>query len=78
MKGVHAKGARRTWVADDIDAALKATAGITGDAAGDQGAPASSSFGPVTWVVACLGASVFTIGMVRRSRRGRASGQVSS
>jgi hypothetical protein len=78
LKGVHAKGARRTWVAEDIDSALQSPAGVTGETAGEQDAPVFSPFGPITWIFAGLGASVFTIGLVRRARRGQASGEVSS
>lgn len=76
LKGVHAKGARRTWVAEDIDSALRSPAGISSDASGQQ--EASSPFGPITWIFAGLGASVFTVGFVRRARRVRPSGDASS
>lgn len=75
LKGVHAKGARRTWVAEDIDSALQSPAGVTGET-GD--APVFSPFGPITWIFAGLGASAFTIGLVRRARRSQPSGEVSS
>lgn len=78
LKGVHAKGARRAWVAEDIDSVLRSTAGITGQGPGEQDASVFSLFGAGTWLLAGLAASVFTIGFVRRSRRGRASGQLSS
>ena len=78
LKGVHAKGARRTWVAEDIDSALRSPAGITSQAPGEQDASGSSPFGPITWLIAGLGASVFTIGFARRARRGQPSGGVSS
>jgi hypothetical protein len=78
LKGVHAKGARRTWVAEDIDSALQSPAGVTGEAAGEQDAPVFSPFDPITWIFAGLGASVFTIALVRRARRGQPSGEVSS
>ena len=78
LKGVHAKGARRTWIAEDIDSALRSQAGITSQTPGEQDGSAFSPFGPITWLFAGLGASVFTIGFVRRARRSRASGKVSS
>lgn len=78
LKGVHAKGARRTWVAEDINLALQSPANVTGEAAGEQDASVFSPFGPFTWVFAGLGASVFTIGLVRRARRSRTSGEISS
>jgi len=77
LKGVHAKGARRTWVAEDIDSALQSPAGVTGET-GEHDAPVFSPFGPITWIFAGLGASVFTIGLIRRARRGQPSGEVSS
>jgi len=69
LKGVHAKGARRTWVGEDIDSALRSSAGITGQTSEEQ-STAGKPFGGITWLFAGLGgASVFTIGLVRRSRR---------
>ncbi len=76
LKGVHAKGARRTWIAEDIDSALRSPAG-TGQTPGEQDGSVFSPFGPLSWLFAGLGAAVFTIGLVRRARRGRASGKVS-
>ena len=78
LKGVHAKGARRPWIAEDIDSALRSPAVITGQAPGEQDGSLFSAFGPITWIFAGLGASVFTIGFVRRARRGHGSGKVSS
>ena len=78
LKGVHAKGARRSWIAEDIDAALRSTAGITSQTRGEQDGSVFSPFGPITWLFAGLGASVFAIGFVRRARRGHSSGKVSS
>ena len=78
LKGVHAKGARRTWVAEDIESALRSPAGITGQTSEEQGASVASSFGPISWILAGLGASVFTIGFIRRARRGQHSGEVST
>jgi hypothetical protein len=77
LKGVHARGARRQWIASDIDAALRTTAGLTSETSDptDTGSP----FGPITWLLAGLGASVFTVRFVAaRSRRGNASGGVPS
>lgn len=73
LKGVHASGARRTLVAADIDSALQSPAGVTGETEGQQDAAGFSPFGPITWIFAGLGASVFTIGLARRARRGHIS-----
>jgi len=78
LKGAHARGVRRAWVAEDIDSALRSPASVTGQTAGEQDSPLSSLFGPTTWILAGLGASVFTIGFVRRARRGQASAEISS
>jgi len=78
MKGVHARGVRRTLVAQDIDAALKSTAGITSEETAEPDAPVFPPFGRITWLIAGLGVSVFAIGFVRRLRQGRQSGQVST
>ncbi|MEK6322010.1 MAG: hypothetical protein AABN33_10035 [Acidobacteriota bacterium] len=72
LKGVHAKGARRSWIAAEIDSALQTPAGLTSDAPSKDDASSTPSFGPITLLVAGLGASVFTIGFVTRSRRGTA------
>ena len=77
LKGVHAKGARRTWIAEDIDSALRSSAGIPSQTPGDQDGTVFSPLGPISWIVAGLGASAFTIGFVRRARRGRACGKSS-
>jgi hypothetical protein len=77
LKGVHAKGARRTWVAGDIDSALRSPAGITSQTPGEQDDSAGSPIGPVTWLFVGLGASVFTFGFVRRTRRSQHSSEVS-
>ena len=77
LKGVHAKGARRNWVAAEIDSALQAPAG-TSQASGEENVSILSHFGTITLLVAGLGASVFTIGFVTRSRRGRASRETQS
>lgn len=76
LKGVHAKGARRQWIAEDIDTALRTSGGLTSETSDqtDTGSP----FGPTTWLLAGLGASVFTVGFVARARRGHASGQIPS
>ena len=75
LKGVHAKGARRKWIAADIDSALQKAAGITSQAPGEEN---SSILSPITLLMAGMGASVFMIGFVARSRRGRASGETPS
>ena len=73
LKGVHAKGARRQLIAEDIDSALRTSAGITSETSDqtDTGSP----FGPITLLLAGLGASVFTVGFVAR-RRGHSSGEI--
>jgi len=76
LKGVQAEGARRAWTAEDIDSGLRSPAG-TGQTPGEQDGSVFSPFGPLSWLFAGLGAAVFTIGLVRRARRGRASGKVS-
>lgn len=73
IKGVHATGARRKWVASDIDAALQTQAGATSQTLGEPDTNSVSPFGPISWLIAGLGASVFTIGFVTRARRGHAS-----
>jgi hypothetical protein len=71
LKGVHAKGARRSWIAADIDAALKAPSGINSEAANQDDDRVSSPLRPITLLIAALSASVFMIGFARRSRRSR-------
>lgn len=70
LKGVHAKGARRTWIAEDIDTALRSGIGTASETSVEQ-KESDAFFSPVTWLVAGLGATAFTIGVVRRSRRGQ-------
>ena len=77
LEGVHAKAARRPWVAEDINSALQSPAGVTGEAADDKDSPISSPFAPITWILAGLGSSVFGIGLVRRGRRSKTSGELS-
>jgi hypothetical protein len=73
LKGVHARAVRRTWLAEDIDSALRSTAGVT--APSEENGSASSSHSSVIWLLG-LGASVFTIGFVRLAQRVRTPGQV--
>lgn len=77
LKGVHARGARRQWIASDIDAALRTTAGLTSETSGEPDSPILSPLAPITWLLAGLGASVFSIGFVTRARRRQRSGEVS-
>jgi hypothetical protein len=72
LQGVHAKGARRSWAAADIDAALRSPAGAASRTSGED---ESDPLGPITWLFAGLGASAFAIGFVRRTRRGQHSGE---
>lgn len=74
LKGVHARGVRRVWLAEDIDSALRSAAGITAPSEGDGSA--FSTHSAVIWLLG-LGASVFTIGFVRLALRVRAPGQLS-
>jgi hypothetical protein len=76
MKGVHAKGVRRTWIAADIDAALNAPNGTNSEASNQESDKASSSIASITFVIAGLSASVFTVGFVKRSRRNRRNDQI--
>ena len=78
LKGVHARGARRSWMAADIDSALQAPAGTTSQTSRQGATFVLSSFGPITLLVAGLGASALTIGLVARSRKGRPMSRVSS
>jgi hypothetical protein len=70
--GVHAKGVRRTWQTADIEAALKSadlkTSGISVITTEDSG---TSNFGGFSWMIAGLGASALTAGVVTVTRRGR-------
>src|SRR4029453_12723725 len=75
LKGVHAKGARRSWIAADIDAALKAPSGINSEAANQDDDRVSSPLRPITLLIAALSASVFMIGFARRSRGSRKNNQ---
>lgn len=74
LKGVHARGVRRVWLAEDIDSALRSTAATAAPSEGDG--PAYSTPNAVIWLLG-LGASVFTIGFVRLALRVRAPGQLS-
>jgi hypothetical protein len=73
LKGVHAKAVRRQWIASDIDTALRNAAGLTSDTSGDSNG--GLSLGPTTWLLAGLGASVFTVGLVALARRRHASSE---
>lgn len=66
MKGVHARGARRQWVAADIDTTLRTSAGLTSETSDDAD---QTTPGPITWILTSLGASVVSIGFVTRARR---------
>jgi hypothetical protein len=77
MKGVHARGARRQWIAEDIDTALRTSAGLTSETSDDADRTALSPLGPITWLLAGLGVSALSIGFVTRARRRRNSHEVS-
>ena len=78
LKGVHANGMRRAWVAKDIDALFGSSAGITSDATADGDPSVFSRFRAIAWILAALGASVVTIGFVRSMRQDRTPRQVST
>lgn len=65
-KGIHTHGARRVWVAEDFDGALKSSAGTT---SGDGEAAAASASSPLGWIAAAIGATGLTIGVIKRSKR---------
>ena len=73
LEGVNAKGARRSWAAKDIDAALRLTTSAASQDSKEQDYSDLSLFGPFTWLFAGFGASLFAIGFVRRKRLDRAS-----
>jgi hypothetical protein len=75
LKGVRARGARRAWLAEDIDSALQVATGVTGDASGGQDAQMSSPFSAITWILGGFGLSACTIGFVKRTRRTRKTGE---
>jgi len=64
---------RRQWIASEIDTALRSAAGLTSDTSGDSNG--GLSLGPTTWLLAGLGASVFTVGLVALARRRQASSE---
>jgi hypothetical protein len=68
-KGVNARGARRKWIAADIDAALNLPAGITSEISDDSDEFTLSPFGPITWLIGGLGASALAIGFGSIRRR---------
>jgi hypothetical protein len=70
--GVHAKSARRKWIAADIDSALRATAGFTGQTS-DEPESAQSPLKAISLLIGGLGAVV--AGGVARAwrKRGRAA-----
>jgi hypothetical protein len=71
LKGVNAKGARRAWGSEDIDAALRSPGGITGSTASEPNNSGASRLAPITWFFAGLGGSALTIGFIARRRRGQ-------
>lgn len=74
MKGVHAKGARRAWIAADIDAALKTPGSANSEASNQH--HILSPLGSITLAVAGVSVSVFAIGFVRRSRRAQVNEEI--
>lgn len=77
MKGMHTRAARRQWIAEDIDTALRTSAGITSETSDDADGAALSPLGPITWLLAGLGASALSIGFVTRARRRHTSREIS-
>jgi len=81
VKGVHSRSARRQWVAAEIDTALRTSAGLTSETSGAADSPILSPLGPITgpitWLLAGLGASAVSIGFVTRARRRHTSREVS-
>jgi hypothetical protein len=71
--GVHAKSARRKWVAADIDSALRTTAGTTSQTS-DEPESALSPLKAISLLLGGLGAVV--AGGVARSRRKRAHAEL--
>ena len=70
IKGVHAKGARRKWIAEDLDAALQSWVSAS-QAPSDTDDLGPLPLGLMTWLAAGLGASAVTLGVVWRARRTR-------
>jgi hypothetical protein len=66
--GVHAKSARRKWLAADIDSALRTTSGLTGQTS-DEPESAQSPLKAISLLLGGLGAVV--AGGVARARRKR-------
>lgn len=77
-KGPHARSARRQWIAADIDTALRTSAGLTSETSENPDAPTLSPLGPITWLLAGLGASAVSIGLIARARHRQHSGEISS
>lgn len=71
LTGVHAKAARRKWLAAEIDAALNAPAGVRSESAEDVEQLMLSPLSAITWALGGLGASVLAIGYIRKSGRNR-------
>jgi len=70
--GVHAKSARRKWVAADIDTALRTTPGVTGQTS-EEPESAQSPLKAISLLIGGLGAVVAS-GLARaRRKRGKAS-----
>ena len=78
MKGIHARGARRAWIAADIDAALKAPGSANSDASNQTDNQNRSPVGSITLVIAGVSASAFAIGFIIHSRRARTNDQITS
>lgn len=74
MKGVHAKGARRQWVAAEIDKALQSP-GLTSEVLDDADQTGASPIGRIAWLVG--GASAVSIGFIALAKRRHGSREVS-
>ena len=76
LKGVHARGARRQWVAAEIDKALQTPAGLTSETLDDADQTVVSPLGTIAWLVG--GASAVSIGFIALARRRHRSREVSA
>lgn len=69
IKGIHARGLRKQLAAADIDSALRTSAGLTSETTNDVDPNSLAPLGPLSWVLAGLGASAISIGFIARGRR---------
>lgn len=69
LAGVHAKAARRKWIAADIDAALNTPAGLTSGTSDDLDRLLLSPLSAITWVLGGLGAAAIGFACIKKTRR---------